>query len=240
MTWMLRRWTWLVLCFGLTACAATPSSLSEEAEETEEVTSFEEACAEEGTLLPLCDAEQCGMYPCREVVEQLSEGRVVPALTGNLTLPGPGSTARRYWGSAEGLPKRSLPVFVIPWGPKPPLLPSQRKMLEELAAERRKPHEKHHIFPQEPDLKRWFGPKGVDIHRYTMLLPVDVHRRIHHPPPKGGPWNEAWRRYKDANPGASKQEIERYAGQLIYEFELLGPIVPYYRRWTQPPPIGGR
>jgi uncharacterized lipoprotein (TIGR02269 family) len=137
------------------------------------------------------------------------------------------------------LPENSTPVFVIPWGPKPPLLPSQKKMLEEWEAEWRRPHERHHIFPQEPLLKEWFTSKGIDIHQYTILLLVDAHRRIHHPPPKGGAWNEAWRKYKRAHEDASKQEIERYAGQLLYEFELLGPVVPYYRRWTQPPPIGG-
>jgi len=81
--------------------------------------------------------------------------------------------------------------------------------------------------------------QGINIHEFTMLLLVDVHRRIHHPPPKGGAWNEAWRKYQKANKGATKEEIYKYAGQLIYEFGLLGPIVPYYRQLPQPMPIGG-
>jgi hypothetical protein len=92
--------------------------------------------------------------------------------------------------------------------------------------------------PAGAGTKEWFASKGINIHEYTMPLLVEVHRRIHHPPPKGGEWNEAWRRYKDEHLGATKQDILRYAGQLIYEFELVGPVVPYYRQWTQPPPIG--
>jgi uncharacterized lipoprotein (TIGR02269 family) len=179
------------------------------------------------------------MYRCREVMEDLAPaGQVQLARTGGAVLPGPGSSVQRYWGSADGLPKNAKPVFVIPWGPKPPLLPSQKKMVEELKAEWRKPHEKHHLFPQEQGLKEWFGIKGINIHEFTMPLLIDVHRRIHHPPPRGGAWNEAWRKYKDAHLNAPKEEIYRYAGQLIYEFQLVGPVVPYYQQWTQPPPIG--
>ncbi|WP_224245008.1 SitA6 family polymorphic toxin lipoprotein [Hyalangium gracile] len=233
-----RGWVWLLLCAGLTACASTQVSLGEEVEEGERVASFEELCAEEESLLPLCDGQQCGLYRCREVMGLLQVGQVVPARTGGMVLPIPGGTAQRYWGSADGLPKPSQPVFIIPWGPKPEPLPSQKKLLEQWAEEWRKPHEKHHIFPQEPGLKRWFASKGINVHDYTMPLLVDVHRRIHHPPPSGGAWNEAWRKYQQAHFDAPKEEIFRYAGQLLYEFQLLGPVVPYYRRWTQPPPVG--
>lgn len=237
MTQSLQRWMWLTLCLWLAACAASQPSLREDVEEEGQVASFEELCAEEESLLPLCDGQQCGLYRCREVMERLAEGRVVSARTGGMVQLAPGGTAQRYWGSADGLPEPSQPVFIIPWEPKP-LLPSQQKQLEEWAAERKKPHEKHHIFPQEEDLKRWFESKGINIHEYTMPLLVEVHRRIHHPPPQGGEWNEAWRRYQKAHLDAPKEEIFRYAGQLLYEFQLLGPVVPYYRRWTQPPPIG--
>jgi uncharacterized lipoprotein (TIGR02269 family) len=237
---MLRRWIYLLLCAGLTACAAVQPVASEDVGEQEQIASLEEWCAEEGSLIELCGAEQCGLYRCREVVEELRPGRVrLAQMVGGPVLPGPGNSVQLYWGSAEALPETSQPVLLIPWDANPPLLPSQKKMLEDWAAEWRRPHEKHHIFPQEPDLKAWFELKGIDIHEYTMPLLVEVHRRIHQPPPKGGGWNEAWRRYKDDHPGATKEEIMRYAGQLIYEFGLAGPIVPYYRRWTQPPPING-
>lgn len=234
----LRRWMWLLLCAGLMACATTQSSVGEAIEAGERSASFEELCAEQESLLPLCDGQQCALYRCRDVLERLAAGRVVPTRTGGMVVPLPGGTAQRYWGSADGLPTPAQPVFIIPWRHRLELLPSQQKMLEAWQEERRQPHERHHIFPQEESLKSWFASKGIDIHEYTMPLLVEVHRRIHHPPPKGGAWNEAWRQYRDANPGASKEEIFRYAGQLLYEFELLGPVVPYYRRWTQPPPSG--
>ena len=46
-------------------------------------------------------------------------------------------------------------------------------------------------------------------------------------------WNEAWRRFKDDNPAASPQAIYRHAGELIFRFELTGPIVPYRSRRTE-------
>jgi hypothetical protein len=42
-------------------------------------------------------------------------------------------------------------------------------------------------------------------------------------------WNQAWRQFKAANESASPAEIYRYAGELIFRFELTGPIVPYTR-----------
>jgi uncharacterized lipoprotein (TIGR02269 family) len=240
MTRSLQRWMWLALCVWLTSCAtAQPSWGGEDVGDEGQVASFEELCAEEESLLPLCDGQQCGLYRCREVMERLAQGRVVPARTGGMVQLAPGGTAQRYWGSADGLPEPSQPVFIIPWGPKSPLLPSQQKQLEKWEAERNKPHEKHHIFSQAPDLKGWFELKGINIHEYTIPLEVGFHRSIHRPPPPGGAWNEAWRKYRDAHRNATKEEIMRYAGQLIYEFGLFGPVVPYWRRWTQPPPIQG-
>jgi uncharacterized lipoprotein (TIGR02269 family) len=239
MTWTFLRLIGLLLCSGLTACATTLLSASEKAEVEQAFSSFDEACAEEGSLLALCDAEECKAYRCKEVLDSLTASGVVLARTGGMALPGPG--AQRFWGSAQVLPKNTQPVFIIPWGPRPQpeLLPSQKLMLEEMQAQRRRPHELHHIFPQEKELKEWFISKGIDIHMYTLPVEVEVHRRIHQQPPQGGPWNEAWRRFKKANDSASKMEIERYAGQLIYEFGLYGAVIPYRRKAIQPPPIGG-
>jgi hypothetical protein len=51
----------------------------------------------------------------------------------------------------------------------------------------------------------------------------------------GMAWNAAWDRFIQAHSkGASKEESHRYAGQLIYEFELFGPVVPL---WKLPPPL---
>nr|WP_253894289.1 TIGR02269 family lipoprotein [Myxococcus xanthus] len=91
--------------------------------------------------------------------------------------------------------------------------------------------EKHHIFPQAEDLSMWFGIRGVKIHDYTMPIPRDVHRRIHGGDGRGGAWNQAWRDFKAAKPGASPTDIYKFAGELIHRFQLMGgPIQPYYSR----------
>jgi uncharacterized lipoprotein (TIGR02269 family) len=126
-------------------------------------------------------------------------------------------------------------VFIIPWDHKPPLLPSQQKELEEAAKERNKPHEQHHVFPQA--LRKWFERKMINIDKYTIPLEVEKHRSIHRGA-NGGPWNAAWRKWTLANDGANPEEIFRYAGQLIYEFELFGPVLPYGKQRPQPLPPG--
>ncbi|MBN1209825.1 MAG: TIGR02269 family lipoprotein [Myxococcaceae bacterium] len=230
------RRRWLLACVALAACATIPSPGSESTgrEATAEAISFEEACEEEGNLFALCDAEQCGLYRCTEVAEYLTAAQVVPARLNLGTLPG-GPGAQRYWGSAQPLPWKSRPVFIIPWGPRPPLLPSQQQQLAEEEERRKRPHEKHHIFPRA--FKLWFTRQGVDIEKFTMLLEVEKHRSIHRGE-RGGPWNAAWDRFIQENPRATKEEIYRHAGQLIYEFELLGPVVPYWRQPIRPMPPG--
>jgi uncharacterized lipoprotein (TIGR02269 family) len=234
MTRLFWRWLWLLVAVALAACATTHLSGSEEpgCEEAAEVASYEEVCAQEGSLLTLCAGEQCGLYRCRELQERWAVGRVVLAWSGGGVLPNPQLGAQRNWGSAQELPQDPRPVFIIPWKHKPKLLPSQQQMLEEAAKERAKPHEKHHIFPRM--FREWFTQKGIDIDEFVILLDVEKHRSIHRGK-NGGPWNEAWRKFIEKNrERAPTEEIYRYAGQLIYEFGLFGPVMPY---WKQPPPL---
>jgi uncharacterized lipoprotein (TIGR02269 family) len=115
-------------------------------------------------------------------------------------------------------------------------LPSQKLMLEEAAKQRRKPHEKHHVFPRA--FREWFARSGIDIDEWTMPLEVEKHRSIHRGA-NGGPWNAAWDKFIQAHlDPPPKEEIYRYAGQLIYEFELFGPVVPYWKQLPQPMPPG--
>jgi hypothetical protein len=131
-------WQWVLLCCALAACATTSPSGIEIPDDAAagQVVSFEEACAEDSSLLALCAGERCGLYRCREVMAQEEAGRVVLTRGGALMLPGPQVGVRRYWGSAQELPQDSRPVFIIPWNHRPELLPSQKQMLEEQAAER--------------------------------------------------------------------------------------------------------
>jgi len=251
----LRRW-WLLACCLLAACAATRpiEGTADGCEVASEAASFEQLCAEDGTLVVLCDERQCGAYRCREVVERLTAGRVVlaryprPPLptspgqggtrTGPGPLPSPGPGVERYRGSAQGAPGDTQPVFIIPWGPKskpePELLPSQKQLQADAETFRKKPHEGHHIYPRA--FREWFARQGIDIDAYILPLEVSEHRRIHHGP-DGGPWNAAWDKFIKAHPRAPPEEIHRHAGQLIYEFGLFGPILPYKLWRLQPPPV---
>jgi uncharacterized lipoprotein (TIGR02269 family) len=244
---------WLLACCLLVACAAPQhvESTSEGCEVAAGPAPFEQLCAEDGSLLALCDEGQCGVYRCREVAEVLTPGKVVlarvrppPQLnpsTGTTRtelppLPSPGPGIERYRGSAQG-PLRDLqPVFIIPWGPKPQpeLLPSQKQLLAGSQAQRSKAYEGHHIYSQE--FREWFTRQGIDIDAYILPLEVEEHRRIHHGP-RGGPWNAAWRKFIIAHPNAPPEQIHRYAGQLIHEFGLFGVILPYKLWRLQPPPV---
>ncbi|WP_224370551.1 SitA6 family polymorphic toxin lipoprotein [Hyalangium versicolor] len=230
------RWIWLLLPAVLAACATVPSAQSEGpgSEVATEPVSFEQACQQESSLLVMCGGQQCGLYPCREVMQHLATGHVVRTWGQATPLAEVGAGAQRYWGSAQELPGDSRPVFIIPWVPKP-LLPSQLKELEEAAKERNKPHQKHHIFSQE--FRSWFELKKINIDEYTIPLELTKHLSIHRGA-QGGPWNAAWRQWIPRHTNATKEEIFRYAGQLIYEFELFGPVVPYWKRLPQPVPPG--
>ena len=107
-------------------------------------------------------------------------------------------------------------------------------LLESHEQQRGKPYERHHIFPQEEGLKKWFELKGINIHQWTLALEVEDHRRIHRGA-NGGPWNEAWRQFQRAHLNATKREIELHAGKLIYEFNLYGVVVPYSRQLLRAP-----
>ena len=229
------RGLWLLVTVALSACATVPPSGSEAAgcEEAAQTAPFEQMCGQANSLIALCAGEQCGVYRCREVMEGSGAGRVVRTRGGMAVLPNPQAGAQRNWGSAQELPEDSRPVFIIPWRHKPPLLPSQQQMLDEAAKERRKPHEQHHIFPRA--FKQWFTDHGIDIDKYVIPLEVEKHRDIHRGA-SGGPWNAAWAKFINANRDreVTTAEIHRYAGQLIYELQLFGPVLPYTR---QPPPL---
>ena len=87
---------------------------------------------------------------------------------------------------------------------------------------------KHHLFPQAPELAAWFRSLGINVHDWTMVIPEHVHRRIHSGP-RGGPWNEAWREFKNANLRRSvpREELLAKAFELAYRFDIVGPIIPY-------------
>ncbi len=227
--WMRSVGLWAVLL--LVGCAASGPAVSARAE-VPEASSREAVCPEEdGCLTLVCGEDACAFYPCEDVVRYADT--VVP-VRGTL---GPVNTspAWRFWGAPQGLPKSLEPVFVIPWRhhDRKELLPSQKKLLAQWEERLRRPHEKHHIFPQE--FKRWFDQKGISIHQYTVLVDKALHDRIHRGP-SGGPWNAAWRKFTLANQLATQEEIWAYAWELCVKFGIYGPILPYYRKLEPLPP----
>jgi len=216
----------LLLVGVLAACATSSSAVHAEdpTAESEVVASWEEGCEDERSLVLLCqeDGAECGFFRCHEVVSG-EEVLLASRGGGPIYIPGPSSTPRGWRGRPIGWPRSTRPVLTFRFNrhfdPKPPqlALPAGRWA-------------RHHLFPQAQDLREWFQARGVsDIHQYTLLIPEHVHIRIHSRGPKGGLWNQAWRDFKDARPNASPEAIYRQAGELIFRFELTGPVVPYAR-----------
>jgi uncharacterized lipoprotein (TIGR02269 family) len=213
---------WLaLLCTLLTACATATPSLPDAHEPPQVVDSWSEGCEDERTVVLLCreDSDECGFFLCRDVAPR----EVLLAYRGGgpIYIPSASPSPRRWWGPSG--PRDNQPVLTFRFNhhldPKPPTpsLPPGRWV-------------RHHLLPQAADLARWFHRQGVkDIHQYTLLIPEHVHIRIHSGGPSGGLWNAAWRRFQNENRDATPEEIYRYAGELIFRFELTGPIVPYYR-----------
>ncbi|WPB78479.1 TIGR02269 family lipoprotein [Archangium violaceum] len=215
---------WLLWVGLLAACVTSNSAAPESNETPEVVTSWEAGCEDERSLVLLCreDGEECGFFRCREVVPR-DEVLLASRGGGILYIPGPAPAPRGWRGRPIGWPRGTRPVLTFRFNrhfdPKPPqlALPPGRWV-------------KHHIFPQAEGLARWFQRQGVsDIHQFTLLIPEYVHIRIHSKGPRGGLWNMAWQQFKDANPSAPPEAIYRHAGELIFRFELTGPVVPYAR-----------
>ena len=241
----MRRFAFLVWLLsievGMAACVAPTAASRAEALASDTGAWLEQESDppehEEG-LTFLCSESQSSCALFRREGENAragSDGRIILARGVGPTVEPflESASASRYWGSAQGLPEDSSPVFIIPWHnhDRRPLLPPalEQAIQDHIAGPGRLV--KHHIFPQE--FKEWFTRKDINIHAETMLLEQHVHVHIHRGA-NGGPWNAAWRQFIRVNPDAPKEEIWRYAGELIHRFDIDGPILPYYGRVALP------
>ncbi|XSF16949.1 TIGR02269 family lipoprotein [Myxococcus faecalis] len=214
-----RSWCLSILALAWMACAATPPPPMQEAWESAELEC--EAPHEDQCVTLLCLGDRCGFYRCEDRFEGVIEPARFPPSRPPAAAAAPGSGPRRNWGDAQRLPGEPIMTFPNWNGAEQVVPPSHR-----LPPGR---WEKHHIFPQEEGLARWFRRQGVKIHSYTLPIPYEVHRRIHSGGNRGGEWNEAWRQFQRDNGEASPEAIFRHAGELIYRFQLLGgPIQSYY------------
>ncbi|WNG42405.1 TIGR02269 family lipoprotein [Archangium violaceum] len=223
----------------LCACASSAPTVRE-AQAPEVVSSaWEEARADATCVVPLCDEERCAIWRCQDVVE--AEAPPVRLAQAMVPAPAPAPvpmfrtplaeapSASRWWGHPLAVPTRVEPVFEIPWHNwKTRELSAPRLFRHQCLSPPREPFEKHHIFPQEVELARWFKRKGIDIHAFTIRLPRSFHRWLHSNGPQGGQWNEAWRQFMMKNRDiAGAEDIWWFAGELMMRFGVNGPLVPY-------------
>ncbi|NMO14817.1 TIGR02269 family lipoprotein [Pyxidicoccus fallax] len=214
------RLSWLsLLSVSWLGCSTVAPSVEQD---REEAAAECDAPHEDQCVTLLCLGDTCGFYRCEDPPGEVELARFPPTRPPAASAA-PGSGPRRNWGGAQNLPGGAVMVFPNWNGAPERIIPPSRQ----LTAGR---WEKHHIFPQAEDLAMWFAIRGVKIHQYTMPIPRDLHRRIHSGD-RGGPWNQAWREFRTAKPGASPTEIYKHAGELIHRFQLSGDLIrPYYSR----------
>ncbi|RKH26498.1 TIGR02269 family lipoprotein [Corallococcus praedator] len=209
----------LLLTTALMGCASTRPALVY----WDEVESVgEDACGEDDKCVALvCADDLCGLYHCEDTGTLLARGGGVrpPAAAS-----APGFGPRRYRGAAQPLPGDREAIFVIRWydHPAPPAPPDGRKPSGSGWV-------RHHLYPQEDRLARYFKRQAnIDVHDFTMVIPRAEHVRLHGAGGRGGPWNQAWRDFAITHRNATPKQIQEQLGRMIIEFNIMGPIVPYY------------
>ncbi|RYZ37788.1 MAG: TIGR02269 family lipoprotein [Myxococcaceae bacterium] len=182
----------------------------------------EDACEEDDKCVALvCADDLCGLYHCEDTGALLARGGGVrpPAAAS-----APGFGPRRNWGGAQPLPGDRDAIFVIRWydHPTPPAPTDGRKPSGSGWV-------RHHLYPQERMLAEFFRQQAhINVHDFTMIIPRAEHLRLHGAGGRGGPWNKAWRDFARNNPLATPKEVQEQLTRMIIEFNIMGPIVPYY------------
>jgi uncharacterized lipoprotein (TIGR02269 family) len=226
-----KPWLGMVLGALLVSCASSSEAVHEgfEPPEEEVVSSWEQGREDARCLTVLCGEDACAFVRCRDVEREPAKA-VVFARGGGPPVVAPATprgSPRRWWAGGLWLPEDREPVFIIPWNGGPP----HRRLKPDVDALLRSGKwVHHHIFPQQSQLAKWFTRQGIDIHQFTLVIPQQVHTRIHGGGPRGGMWNEAW--WQFVNPRWDKKvppaEIWQHAMLLMNRFDLNpGPFVPY-------------
>ncbi len=202
----------VLLAVLLLGACGTPSSVVRE-----ETGRCEYADAEQCLVLA-CDGGACGLFDCEDLD---SEGPDVELARGYRTPQRP--PAFRNWRNM-GIRPGARPRMVFHFRYREGFLPALPREPGKLVH--------HHLFPQQPLLANWFRRNGVDIHKFTILIPEHIHRQIHSGTGRGGMWNQAWRDYRESvrNRPVTPEELHRKAVELIFRFELTGPVVPHNTR----------
>jgi uncharacterized lipoprotein (TIGR02269 family) len=216
----------------LAACTtSSPALRASEEVVHDDTTACDGADADQCVVLA-CDEGECGVFACEDVeLEALTHAplgqEVELAQFHRPPFRGPGTPLRnwRRTGLREGAQPRMTLYFQYRHGYLPAFPRLEGRLI------------KHHLFPQEQKLAAWFKRQGINIHEWTMLIPEHVHLRIHRGA-QGGPWNEAWRQFRDSKEGqpVTREELIRKAFELAFRFDIVGPIRPYYPPVTPPGP----
>ncbi|MCY1032687.1 TIGR02269 family lipoprotein [Corallococcus sp. BB11-1] len=169
----------------------------------------------------VCADDLCGLYRCEDAGTLLARGGGVrPPVAASA----PGFGPRRNWGTAQPLPGDREAIFVIRWHnhPAPPAPPDGRKPSGSGWV-------RHHLYPQDPRLATFFKRRAnINVHDFTMVIPRAEHLRLHGAGGRGGPWNQAWHDFASKNRTATPKQIQEQLNRMIVEFNIMGPIVPYY------------
>jgi len=218
----------LFLAALLAACAtSSPAPPAWEGVEHEAAPTCDDPDADQCVVLA-CDEDECAFFDCEDVdPEALAHGPLAHgAELAQFHRPPfrtPGT--QRNWRRA-GLREDARPRMTFHFRYRQGYLPAFPRLEGKLI--------KHHLFPQAQEFRDWFNRCGINIHQWTMLLPEQVHLRIHRGA-DGGPWNAAWRQFMRANPGYVPREVLlRKAFELAFRFDIAGPLMPYYS--PVPPP----
>jgi uncharacterized lipoprotein (TIGR02269 family) len=148
----------------LWACAA--SSPGPRAwEEAERVKDCEHADSEQCVVLA-CEGGDCGLFDCEDLdAEELARGpaRHGVVLAQGYSRPPARQPAFRNWRNT-GLRSGARPRMVFHFRYRQGFLPALPREPGKLVH--------HHLFPQQPSLAIWFQRNGVDIHKFTILIPA--------------------------------------------------------------------
>lgn len=95
---------------------------------------------------------------------------------------------------------------------------------------------KHHVYPQRKILKEKFDALGIDIHKYTVKMPRELHVDLHRDGPFGGKWNQEWvtffdkyKKHRQRLPTVS--EVKSFRRHLMDKYNINKyPKVDYRQR----------
>ena len=203
----------------LAACATSQPAL--EGAQPDDTISCDDADADQCVVLA-CDEGECAFFDCADVdPEALTQGPLAHGaeLARFPRPPFRAPSTQRNWRRA-GLREDARPRMTFHFRYRQGFLPAFPRLEGTLV--------KHHLFPQAQEFRIWLTRGGINIHEWTMIIPEQVHLRIHRGA-NGGPWNHAWQQFMMANPGHVPREVLiRKAFELALRFDIAGPIRPYH------------